>query len=134
MTKTDKYLRNLCRRHGADRTGLRLTEKAEEAFRTNEAQIFECPDGTYSLRGWFEADDLTAEEVNDTLEEAFYDAATCMATEELEELLDKMDSGEYEGKELDALRSEGIEAAKRLQDLEKGLADLRKKIQRRAKA
>lgn len=56
--------------YGNEKTNLVLTEKAEKVYaETEPLTIIEHEDGLYSINGCIEADELTAEEVNEILED-----------------------------------------------------------------
>ena len=61
------------KRYGDTKTALNLTEKAFAAYsETDPLDIYEHDDGSYSMRGACEFNNLTAADVNDILED-FYD-------------------------------------------------------------
>lgn len=68
-------MKRLGKRYGDEKTNLTLTDKAYACYSvTDPISIYERETGEgfkYSIRGFADCDNLTAEQVNSTLEELF---------------------------------------------------------------
>lgn len=63
------------KRYGSDSTALTLTEKALAVYSSSDITIYEEPDCTYTLCGIDARDGLSADEVNEVLEDLYDEQA-----------------------------------------------------------